>query len=225
MNYFYTCDWMKTQLTKSSVFSSNNCKYKLMIPIDENKFSPNRKTTESLKKFIVDDKLNFFFRSSYNERKGIRELIKILEILFSLNKKYKKKFRLLSIGDSFFEKNSNHLDIEYYNLGTVVNDEDLADIYSISDLFISPSLEDVGPMMINEAIISGVPTIAFDIGVARDLIIENISGYIIKKDHYKAFAEKLSLYLNLSASEIVEMKKKSRKIGLECTSKDSHKKF
>jgi glycosyltransferase involved in cell wall biosynthesis len=222
MNFLYTCDWMGHQLEKSSIFSENHKKFKLMIPVDETIFSPKKYIKENLKKFKCENKINFFFRSSYNKRKGITELIKILYKLIDLRKDFRKQIRLISIGDSFFQKKSNNLDIEYHNLGTIINENDLAEIYNISDLFISPSLEDVGPMMINEAIISGVPVISFDIGVAKDLIVENINGYIVKKDDYKMFANKLSMFLNLSKNKLSEMKKKSREIGLINTSNKTH---
>lgn len=53
---------------------------------------------------------------------------------------------------------------------------DLMKCYAAADIYISPSTEDSGPLMVNQAIASGTPVLAFDIGVAKELVIEGKSG-------------------------------------------------
>jgi len=141
-----------------------------------------------------------------------------------INKSYflKNKFCLLSIGDKFAEERLKNIDIEYINLGNIRSENKLSEVYQLSDIFVSPSIDDVGPMMINEAVISGLPVISFNIGVAEDLIINKINGYIVKKKSYKYLSNSLKKYLNSSNEEINKMKKKSRAIGVEKTSLKKH---
>lgn len=56
--------------------------------------------------------------------------------------------------------------------------DDLFMAYCASDCHISPSIADSGPMMINYSIACGVPVVAFNIGVARDLVLHKETGYI-----------------------------------------------
>lgn len=53
---------------------------------------------------------------------------------------------------------------------------DLMKCYAAADIYISPSTEDSGPLMVNQAIASGTPVLAFDIGVARELVADGKSG-------------------------------------------------
>ncbi len=59
------------------------------------------------------------------------------------------------------------------------DDRILALAYQSADIFISPSLEDSGPMMVNEAMMCGTPVVAFNIGIAKEFITSDI-GYLAK---------------------------------------------
>ena len=77
-------------------------------------------------------------------------------------------------------------------------------------------------MMINEAVISGLPVISFDIGVAKDLIVNKINGYIINKISYIGLANSIKRFLNLKDQDIKKMKKNSRLIGVKKLSLKKH---
>ena len=59
----------------------------------------------------------------------------------------------------------------------------------------SPSVDDFGPMMVNEAFMCATPIVAFNIGVARDLIKSEKTGYLAKKYDADDFASGLAQYL------------------------------
>lgn len=59
-----------------------------------------------------------------------------------------------------------------------VSSEELALAYAAADLFICPSIEDSGPMMVNESLMAGTPVVAFRIGVVPDLVIPGTTGII-----------------------------------------------
>ena len=77
-------------------------------------------------------------------------------------------------------------------------------------------------MMINEAVMSGLPVISFDIGVAKDLIINKINGYKINKISYINLANSIKKFLNLSRQDEEKMKKNSRLIGVKYLSLKKH---
>ncbi len=59
----------------------------------------------------------------------------------------------------------------------LLSSETLAKLYSSCDIFLCPSVEDNGPMMINEAVLSGCAIVSFDVGVSQDLV-SDINGYL-----------------------------------------------
>ena len=49
-------------------------------------------------------------------------------------------------------------------------------VFKMCDLFVSTSIEDSGPLMVNQAIAMGTPVAAFGIGVAEDLVKDGKTG-------------------------------------------------
>lgn len=61
-----------------------------------------------------------------------------------------------------------------------LNFDDLISVMAASDCFLSTSLADSGPMMVNYSMSVGTPVVSFDIGVAQDLVVHKQTGYIAK---------------------------------------------
>jgi glycosyltransferase involved in cell wall biosynthesis len=47
------------------------------------------------------------------------------------------------------------------------------------DVFVSPSISDGGPITVLEAMASGVPVVSTDIGIAREAIVDGVSGRLV----------------------------------------------
>ena len=99
--------------------------------------------------------------------------------------------------------------------------EDLFRAYFCSDLFVCPSLEDSGPMMINYSVASCIPVVCYKMGIADDIVRHKENGYIASWGDWKDFAEGI-LYclenpmpkqeLKILANEIMEDLKEHRSI-------------
>jgi glycosyltransferase involved in cell wall biosynthesis len=85
-------------------------------------------------------------------------------------------------------------------------------------LFICPSVEDSGPMMINEAIMSGTPVASFEMGVALDLVDPGVTGYRVPLADSHALATALASFIRLSPEERAAMSAACRALGLEKSS-------
>lgn len=96
----------------------------------------------------------------------------------------------------------------------------LAKAYAAADVFASPSIEDSGPMMLNESMMCGTPVVAFRMGVAEDLIESGLSGAIAPLGDARAFAEALEQVLLWPAEKRARARAKCRDIGLEKCSPD-----
>ena len=68
------------------------------------------------------------------------------------------------------------------------NQEELVKLYSISDIFLNPTLEDNYPTVNLESIACGTPVITFNTGGCREEIFEN-TGFVV--DNYDELKEKI----------------------------------
>lgn len=120
--------------------------------------------------------------SVVSERKGFKELINSLNILS--NNMDVSNIVILVAGNgkvSFPEK---------YEVKCVgkLSFEDLFKAYACADLFVCPSLEDSGPMMINYGVMAYIPVVCFEMGIALDIIQHKQNGYIAKWRDVEDFA-------------------------------------
>lgn len=82
-----------------------------------------------------------------------------------------------------------------------------------ADIFILPSHSEGMPNSLMEAMASGVPSIATDVGAVKDLIVNNESGLIIKVGDIKGISNAILHYLN-ETSETEKMIQSARQIIL-----------
>jgi len=90
---------------------------------------------------------------------------------------------------------ASNLSFEWIHMGEVSDDRMVSLVFQASDVFACPSIDDVGPMMINEAFMCGTPVVAFDSGVAVDLIISENVGYVAQHCNAEDFSLGLSKVL------------------------------
>lgn len=63
-------------------------------------------------------------------------------------------------------------------IGPLSDELALALVYQAADAFLSPSVADAGPMMVPEALLTGTPVVAFELGYASDLITDPAVGAV-----------------------------------------------
>ena len=123
----------------------------------------------------------------------IEEIIKLF-ISFSL-KKNNKLFKLDDIKlITFGRKQSFQFrvpEIKWLHLGEIFEDQKLNALYRAADVFLSPAIGDNGPATIRESVLNDLPVVAFDDGEATETIVNNVNGYLIKKNNKKLFAKKI----------------------------------
>ena len=117
------------------------------------------------------------------ERKGFRELIASLEIV-----KQKIDVSRITILLAGGDCDGLPSDYEIKKVGKLPF-EKLFQAYACADVFLCPSLEDSGPIMINYGVMAYRPVVAFEMGIALDVIKHKENGYIAKWRDVNDFAE------------------------------------
>ena len=147
-------------------------------PIDTTVFAPKDKAI-CRKKWNVDPfaKIILFGAANINDRrKGITYLVGALNIL---KNNYPDSGQVEIV---IFGKNKSFdtslLPFKTYALDIITSEQDLAELYSLADVFISPAVEDNLPNMIMESLSCATPVVAFNTGGIPDMVDHMENGYL-----------------------------------------------
>lgn len=212
--------WLSKQAKDSYLFS-NFQHEKILIGLDPDVYSPHwRHETREKLGFNENDIVVYFGAQNINDpRKGFEYLNDaLIELASKVSPSSLSQLKILTVGKIDKEidslKSFNHKHIPY-----ISNETEFAKIYSGVDLFICPSVEDSGPMMVNESILSGTPVLSFKMGVAVDLVINNETGYLAELENSASLCNCLIQFINLSFSEKKLMRGRCRSLGMVTTTK------
>jgi glycosyltransferase involved in cell wall biosynthesis len=182
----------------------------LMIPLGED-YTVKLSKTESRKLLSISHtgKVIFFGAQTLtNERKGMIFLFKALKIVFNeLNSDERKNVHIIVAGNKS-SKTIQETGFSFNMLG-YLDHLKLINAYKAADFFISPSIVDMGPMMVSESIKSGTPVLSFNIGSSEDLVINGITGYRTDKKDYITLANNILKMIRLTEEE-------SNRMSLNC---------
>jgi len=77
-----------------------------------------------------------------------------------------------------------------------IPEEDLPSLYSSADVYVLPSLWEVCPLTLLEAMACGVPCVVSDAGGNSEVIENGKCGFVVPKKDYLSLAEKINLLLS-----------------------------
>jgi len=194
-------------ISKSTLF--NNKKHKnliLNLGLDLKFYKPIKK--------IKKNKITISLRSSLNPRKGNFILIEALNYICSRNDEINKKLSFNIIGDSSLLECLIKNNFEYNFKSIIKNEKELIKFYQNSDFFLNQSIQDAGPVMVNEALACGVPVISFKTGISNDVIRNNFNGYLVSDFSKKKLGDKITEISKINLKYLKEMKKNARKTAV-----------
>lgn len=208
-------EWLFRQVQNSSLFKGKK-KEKILIGIDQNVFKPAAR--EQVRRQLglpLGKKIIFFGAGRVSEpRKGLLYLKESLMHLASGEFKKKDDTVIVTAGhDDEAWREGEGYPFEHKHLGVLRNDKELAAAYQAADVFVCPSIEDSGPMMINEAIMCGTPVVSFEMGVALDLVQTGHTGYRAKLKDSRDLANGIKYILELGDDESLAISENCRKLG------------
>jgi glycosyltransferase involved in cell wall biosynthesis len=125
----------------------------------------------------------------------------------------KDKLYLMAIGSP--PSNGNYDYIKFW--GQIHDEKLMALLYSSSDLFILPSIEDNLPNTMLESLCCGTPVVGFSIGGIKESITNGINGYLAQEISSKSLAAEIVRFLTNRHlfSNIIISKNASEKYSLK----------
>ncbi len=206
---FVTCSHWLADVTRTSSLLKDFRIETIPNPIDTDIFSPKDKVA-AREKWNIDPKSKIILFGAANildRRKGITYLVDALK---ELKNNYK------DIGDAeivIFGKNKsfdvNQLPFKVHELNIITSQYDLAEIYSLADVFVTPAIEDNLPNTVMEALACGTPVVAFNTGGIPDMVEHKKNGYLAEFKSATDFAA--GIYYVLNAASRDELAANARK--------------
>jgi len=172
-------EWLADCARDSSLFRDVPVE---VIPngIDTSVFRPIEKSAARMTLGLpLDKKLILFgaMNSTGDTRKGFPHLVSALKQLSATDPSMKPECVIFGTTDGM------PIEIPGYcvhNLGKVPGDERLALVYSATDVFVAPSVQENLANTVMESMSCGTPVVAFNVGGMPDMIDHRTNGYLAK---------------------------------------------
>ena len=159
--------------------------------------------------------LCFGSQSLKEKRKGTEVLIRALKVLYEKlqDDELQKRVEIVFAGGNAGIQKKLLFSSKY--MGVLKTQQDLADMYRMADIFICPTLQDSGPMMVSEALMCGTPVVGFPMGVLQDVVLEGKTGAIAALGDSNELAAAMERMIRLPAEERLEMARQCRSFAMK----------
>jgi glycosyltransferase involved in cell wall biosynthesis len=213
---------LNNQALSSSLFKQKKIHPRFYLPVNEQLYKPADKAVLKQEFNLPFGKKIVFFGASLisDSRKGFKELIESLEALHRLLPNEKKDIIHLLIAGHVGEDILASIPFEYTSLGYLLHTQ-LPKAFQVADVFASSSIEDSGPMMVNQSLMCGTPVVAYEIGVASDLVHNGVTGYKAKLKNSQDFAKGLLSLLELDEIQTKQISNNCRELALSAYSRQA----
>lgn len=210
--------YMLSVINKSFLYKGKN-KFNIDLVINENLFYPGD-VEKSRSKFLLplDKKIIFFGALSLTERrKGMLFLIEALQLLKNSSDETLNDRIVIVMAGAIKDNIQEMIPYPIFQLGWL-SQEDLPIAFRAVDLFICPSIEDAGPMMTIQSLMSGVPVVAFETGNANEMITNGFNGFKVPIFNVEGLMNGIRNILEMNPEEKKLMDLNCRNTALEKSS-------
>ena len=170
--HFVACSqWLK-KLAQESPLTRHHAVSDIPNPLDISAYAPKDKAALRKSMHLPSDKKIILFASvkASDKRKG-------MDYLVEASKRFENKEVLFLIAGSRGADIAEKLSAESRAL-EYVPPEQMAELYAVSDLFVTPSLQENLPNTLMEAMACGTPCVGFETGGIPEMIHHRINGYV-----------------------------------------------
>lgn len=171
------------------------------------------------KKYAVPDKKKYiiFFgcQTLDDPRKGIQYLLEAFQLLYE---KFEEKDSVLIIAAGRnFEALKSDIPFDTLNLGYVKMTE-LPEIFSLATCFVCPSVNDAGPMMVNQSLCCGTPVVGFEMGALLQVVRNKGTGICTRLEDSVALADGVLRILHMDVKDYMTMSQRCREVAMQTSS-------
>lgn len=198
-------DWTIDKIKKSALYAHQKEMYNVNSCIDTDLFNDkHRKIAKNI--FDIPDKSKLIFfgaQSTADQRKGFSYLLEALTYVWNdLDENSRSNVKLLIAGKNRLSDDVlNTINFDYTVIDFITDYRLLSLAYQAADIYVCPSIEDAGPMMISEALACGTPVASFNMGIAWNMVINGYNGYKAELKNSKDLADGIKKLLLLSETE------------------------
>ena len=171
--------FIQKKLSESPIVSSNHKISKILLGVEVGRYKfISQSEARSKLNLPINKKIILFGCFNLNEKRKGGDLLK--EVLKNhLNEECIEDTCLVTFG-SLNGFSFNTIKLEWIHMGAISTDLEMNYLYRSADLLVSPSLDDLGPVIVVEAFMNEIPIVAFNIGVAMDIVINDVNGNIVE---------------------------------------------
>lgn len=171
------------------------------------------------KSYNLKDELKILYCGAFRPRKGLMDLLIALKELKNKN----PDFILYITGiqgadkesDDFLKSVKSYVSINLHDNAKLlgfVQSQKMPELMRSMDLLVLPSMAETAPMVISEAMASGLPVIAYDAGGVKYMVEDEKTGFVVKKGDRIELAKKIRLFME-DKSLIIKFGKYSKRVA------------
>ena len=200
---------------RESVIFRNAVIQKLYLGLDKSVYS--FKSKEQARSELNIDESKFVIligATDYSDpRKGLKYSVEALSKFAAIVDR-PEDIIVLTVGQSI-PKLKEKTNFEALNLGFLDSEAELALVYQAANLFLSTSVEEAGPQMVNQSIMCGTPVVSFRMGVALDLVHDGLTGYKSDLSDTDSLSKNILKIYEMTPVERKKLYKNARALGLD----------
>jgi glycosyltransferase involved in cell wall biosynthesis len=221
----YGSGWGLEQANKS-VVTKNLQKIFMGSCVDTTLYT-NKNRSIAKKIFDIETSSKVIFagsESSKDKRKGWSFLVESLSQLYTKLNDKDRNNTLILLTSKYIDKESftNEIPFSTKFIDYVTDNRLLSLVYQASDIFLCTSIEDLGPVMVTQALSSGTPVVGFKMGLLYDdsLVTDFTNGYRANLGDTISLTEGMEYFLKNSESEFQIASKNARDAVIKKSSGD-----
>lgn len=154
-----------------------------------------------------------------DERKGIKYLLESFELLCNEMAEESKSVFVITAGNGY-DKIKEKVPFESVGVGYIPMNQ-LPELYSLATCFVCPSVNDAGPMMVNQSLCCGTPVVGFEMGAVKQLVKDKGTGICVPLRDSRALADGIMQIFNMPFDTYQEMSNRAREVALQTSSYDA----
>lgn len=164
--------WLSNKVGES--FLSNVPRKVIQNGIDLSLFYPRLNLDLFKSKYLIKDKFIILgVASTWEKRKGLSEFLKLFKLLDS------NLYSIVLVGVS--KSQIKNLPSEIIGVERTESIDELANFYSVADVFVNPTFEDTFPTTNLEALACGTPIITYNTGGSIESVNDD-TGFVVEKN-------------------------------------------